>query len=249
VYPPVIALAQAAYAGLGIRLTVEGAGHVPRTGGAVIACNHVSYLDFVFCGQAAVPSRRFVRFMCKESVFRHPVGGFLMRGMHHIPVDRSAGAGAFERALEALRSGEIVGVFPEATISRSFTVKEFKTGATRMAAAAGVPLIPVAVWGSQRLYTKDHRKDFSRGKAVSVAVGEPWLPAPDADPQAEQARLRSRVGDLLDGLQRRYPDQPAGPEDRWWLPAHLGGDAPTPEQAAAMDEEERQARNSRERKP
>jgi 1-acyl-sn-glycerol-3-phosphate acyltransferase len=168
-----------------------------------------------------------------------------MRGMHHIPVDREAGSTAFDAAVNALRSGEIVGVFPEATISRSFQLKEFKTGAARMAVAADVPLIPMALWGGQRIYTKGHRRDLSRGKAVTIAVGEPFRPEPGADPAAATQELKQRIGVLLAGLQERYPQQPAGEDDRWWLPATLGGTAPTLEEATAMDEAEAAERAAR----
>ncbi len=234
-YPPVILLARGVFAGLGLRFRIEGAQNIPRTGGAVLASNHVSYLDFALCGLAARPSKRLVRFMAKDAVFRHPVAGPLMRGMHHIPVDRAAGSGAFREAMRALKAGEIVGVFPEATISRSFTVKECKNGAVRMAAAVGVPLIPMAVWGGHRIYTKGHSRDLHRGKAIAMAVGQPWTPGKRDDPAEQTEQMHLRMAELLDHLQRTYPDQPSGPDDRWWLPAHLGGTAPTPEQAQAMD--------------
>ncbi len=241
VYPPVIVAARTLFAALGLKIHIEGAENIPREGGAVLASNHVSYLDFAFCGLAAVPSRRLVRFMAKDAVFRHPVSGPLMRGMHHIPVDRTAGSAAFREAMRALKSGEIVGVFPEATISRSFTVKEMKNGAVRMAAATGVPLIPMAVWGGQRIYTKGHSRDWRRGKAIGMAVGEPMHPGRREDPQALTAELSTRVSALLDGLQRRYPQQPDGAQELWWQPAHLGGTAPTPQEAAALDAAERSA--------
>ena len=244
VYPPVIRTALGVFRGLGLRFTIDGAENIPRTGGAVLASNHIGYLDFTFCGLAAHP-HRLVRFMAKESVFRHKVSGPLMRGMHHIPVDRSAGAAAFDAAVEALRSGEIVGVFPEATISRSWMIKDFKTGAARMAQAAAVPIVPMTLWGSQRIYTKGRKPQLARGRAVTMAVGEPFTPGPDADPVAVTAELRDRMTVLLDGLQRSYPQQPSGDDDRWWLPAALGGTAPTPEQAAAMDAEEAAARQAR----
>lgn len=141
VYPPVIAFAKTMFRVLDLQITVEGAHHVPRGGGAVLASNHVSYLDFIFCGLGALESRRLVRFMAKQSVFTHRVSGPLMRGMRHIPVDRKAGADSYAAAVDALRRGEVVGVFPEATISRSFTVKDLKSGATRMAREAGVPVL------------------------------------------------------------------------------------------------------------
>ena len=100
VYPPVIASAYGAFSLLGLKFTLQGADHVPRTGGAVLASNHVSYLDFIFCGRAARPSHRLVRFMAKKSTFDHKVSGPIMRSMHHIPVDRSAGAGAYSHAVE-----------------------------------------------------------------------------------------------------------------------------------------------------
>lgn len=242
VYPPVIALAHGVFRALDISVTTAGSEYVPRQGGAVLACNHVSYLDFIFCGVAARPSGRLVRFMAKQEVFTHRVSGPLMRGMHHIPVDRQAGAASYRRALEALRRGEIVGVFPEATISRSFVLKELKTGAIRMAMAAGVPLVPVVTWGGQRLLTKGQPRHLRRHVPVTIRVGEPITP-PSGAPAAEvTATLADRMTALLDQLQRDYPDAPAGPQDRWWQPAHLGGTAPTPAEAARLDAEEVAAR-------
>jgi 1-acyl-sn-glycerol-3-phosphate acyltransferase len=236
VYPPVIAAARAMFRVLDLRITVDGARHVPRAGGAVIACNHVSYLDFVFCGLGARHARRLVRFMAKKSVFDHRISGPLMRGMHHIPVDRDAGLASYKLALGALRSGEVVGVFPEATISRSFTIKDLKAGAARMAAAAGVPLVPMAVWGTQRLWTKGHRRTLTRRHLpIWIAVGEPLTPARRDSSDEVMAALRQRLSTLLDRIQRAYPDKPSGPDDRWWLPAHLGGTAPTPQEAAELD--------------
>jgi 1-acyl-sn-glycerol-3-phosphate acyltransferase len=217
-----------------MRITVQGAEHVPTTGGAVLASNHISYLDFIFAGLAARPSRRLVRFMAKREIFDHPVGGPLMRGMRHISVDREAGAGSYKQAMAALRSGEVVGVFPEATISQSFTVKEIKNGACRLAAATGVPLVPVALWGTQRLWTKGRPRALTqRGVAISILVGEP-LEVTRASAEASTVELRRRMAALLERAQREYPDRPA-PGEEWWQPAYLGGSAPTPEQAAALD--------------
>ncbi|MFG2057086.1 lysophospholipid acyltransferase family protein [Micromonospora sp. NPDC048930] len=242
VYPPVIALAKTMFRVLDLRLTVKGSHHVPRTGGAVLASNHVSYLDFIFCGYGAHESRRLVRFMAKDSVFRHKVSGPLMRGMKHIPVNRAAGAGSYATAVSALRRGEVVGVFPEATISRSFTVKELKNGAARMAQEAGVPLLPVALWGTQRLWTKGRPRTLTRRHTpITILIGEPMDPAAYADANGLTAELRSRLAALVDRAQREYPEQPAGPEDAWWQPAHLGGTAPTPEEAAELDRPGRRA--------
>lgn len=234
-YFPIIKSARAMFFALGMRIDCVGSEYLPQTGGAVLAINHTSYLDFIFAGiPADEVGHRYVRFMAKDSVFANPISGPLMRGMKHIPVDRSAGAAALDAAVAALRSGELVGVFPEATMSRSFDIKEFKTGAARMAADAGVPLIPVIVFGGQRMYSYDH-KDFSRGNAISVTVGEPLHPTAADDPQVVTDELRARMITLLDETIERYPDRPAGTDDGWWLPARHGGSAPTLEQASEIE--------------
>ncbi|ONK16194.1 lysophospholipid acyltransferase family protein [Streptomyces sp. MP131-18] len=229
VYPPVIAAARTMFKALDLRFDIAGSEHVPRRGGAVLVSNHIGYLDFVFAGFAARPAKRLVRFMAKESVFRHRVSGPLMRAMKHIPVDRAQGEHAFDHALKSLRSGEIVGVFPEATISPSFTLKKFKSGAARMAQQAGVPLLPVALWGTQRLWTKGRKRDFSRSHLpITIRIGAPMEADPAESAASVTERLRERVQELLEAAQQAYPAKPKGPEDSWWLPAHLGGTAPAP---------------------
>jgi 1-acyl-sn-glycerol-3-phosphate acyltransferase len=233
VYPPVVAFAKTMFRVLDMKIEIDGAEHIPATGGAVLASNHVSYLDFIFCGLGAQPAKRLVRFMAKDSVFRHKVSGPLMRGMRHIPVDRDAGAASFRTATEALKKGEVVGVFPEATISESFTVKELKSGAVRLARTAKVPLIPMVVWGPHRLWTKGRKKELTkRHVPVIIKIGEAMEMPKGTSPDALTAMLKERLSGLLDAAQRAYPEQPSGPDDRWWLPAHLGGTAPLPPVAA-----------------
>jgi len=233
VYPPVIGLAKTMFRALDLQIQIDGAEHIPTTGGAVLASNHVSYLDFIFCGLAAQPSKRLVRFMAKKSVFDHRISGPLMRGMRHIPVDRDAGAASFREATTALKNGEVVGVFPEATISESFTVKEMKSGAVRLARTAKTPLVPMVVWGPHRLWTKGRKKELTkRHVPVLIKVGPAIEIAKGVSPDALTATLHERLSELLDAAQKAYPEQPAGPDDRWWLPAHMGGTAPLPEAAA-----------------
>ena len=242
VYPPVLTLARGVFRYLGLRFALTGTEHVPRTGGAVMVINHIGYLDFTFAGLAARPAKRLVRFMAKDEVFRHRISGPLMRGMHHIPVDRDAGTASFRSALTALKGGEIVGVFPEATISRSFELKEFKSGTVRMAAAAAVPVIPMILWGTQRMLTKDHPRDFSRHRTIAITVGEPLTVTRQDDAAEATAHLRSTMAAMLDRTIRAYPEQPAG---AWWLPASYGGGAPTPEEAERLDREELARRAAR----
>jgi 1-acyl-sn-glycerol-3-phosphate acyltransferase len=235
VYPPVVAFAKTAFTVLDLKIRRTGTEHVPRTGGALIAINHISYVDFILGGYGALPAKRLVRFMAKEVLFRNRYSGPLMRGMHHIPVDRDAGAASYQQALEYLAAGELVGVFPEATTSRSFELKEFKTGTVRMAAEAGVPVLPMILWGTQRMFTKDHPRDFTRHRPISISIGAPITVTRDDDPAEATEHLRSTMSGMLDETIRAYPEQPAG---AWWLPAAYGGSAPTPEEAHRLDLEE-----------
>jgi len=242
-YPPIIVAAQTGFRLLNQRFVMSGTEHIPPTGGVLLAFNHVSYVDFLYGGLAARPSRRLVRFMSKRELFDHRWTGPLMRSLHHIEVDRGAGVASYQTALDYLGSGEAVGIFPEATISRAMELKEFKTGAVRIAAKAGVPLVPVVLWGTQRMLTKDHPRDFSRGRTISIGVGEPLHPTGD-DPVAETAALKAAMASLLDTAIRTYPDAGLQP-GAWWVPASYGGSAPTLEEAAALDAEEARARVAR----
>jgi 1-acyl-sn-glycerol-3-phosphate acyltransferase len=230
VYTPVIYAALGAIRAAGLRPEIRGGANVPRSGGAVVALNHISYLDFVLAGLPVwAAGHRVVRYMAKQSVFRHRVVGPLMRGMRHIPVDRAAGADAYAHAVEALRAEQLVGVFPEATISPSFCLEAFKTGAVRMATEASVPILPIVLWGSQRVLTKGHQPHLwaARGTPITITVGEPLPPAGLGDPVAGTRRLRARMYELLDSAQRTYPAPDDG-KPAWWQPAHLGGGAPPP---------------------
>ena len=241
-YPATILTAKTLFKALGIRFQMSGTEHIPRTGGAILAANHIGYVDFVFDGLAAQPSKRLVRFMAKKEAFEHKISGPLMRSYHHISVDRANGEQSYRDAVDLARGGEIVGIFPEATISRSFEIKELKTGAVRMAAEAGVPLIPMVTWGTQLLKTKDHDGDmWGRGKTIGLHVGEP-LNVTGEDPVAETRRLREAMSALLDHAIEQYP---VSPEGQWWAPARHGGTAPSLEEAKRMDDEEYAARAAR----
>lgn len=244
VYRPVVGVARGVFKALGLKFDVTGDEHVASTGGGVVAMNHVGYLDFALVGYAFRPRKRLVRFMAKKEVFDHKISGPLMRGMKHIPVDREAGAGSYRHAVEALRSGELVGVFPEATISQSFELKEFKSGAVRMAQAAGVPVLPMIIWGSQRVWTKGYPKRLGRSKVpITLSVGEP-VPAGRKDNADElNTLIRASMTELLHAAQEAYPAVPS--DELKFLPVRLGGTAPTLEQATALDEEDSVRRAAR----
>jgi 1-acyl-sn-glycerol-3-phosphate acyltransferase len=188
--------------------------------------NHISYLDFALVGTAALPMKRYVRFMAKKEIFNNKLAGPLMRGMHHISVDRSNGSASFVAAMRALRDGEIIGIFPEGTISVTFEIKELKSGAVRLAQGAGVPVIPTIIWGSQRLWTKKVKRNLrQRGVPISVSFGEPIYFDKESDVEAGEALLRQAMVKMLHEVQEKYPDSHQGQR---WAPVRLGGTAPAP---------------------
>jgi 1-acyl-sn-glycerol-3-phosphate acyltransferase len=227
VYPVVIAAAKTWFKVGAVDIRMTGMEHIPTDGPALLAVNHLSFVDYIMAGYPAVERGRLTRFMAKKEIFDHPVGGPVMRSFHHIAIDRGAGREGLDTARRYLEAGEIVGIFPEGTISQSFELQPLKSGAVRIAADAGVPLIPIVLWGTQRFLTKGRKRDFGRHKTVSIEVGEPMYPAPEDDAIAVTADLESRMRSMLDRLIRAYPadEQPPG---SWWLPASYGGSAPTP---------------------
>ena len=241
-YDTAIVAGRGLFGALRLKRIATGTEHIPASGGAVFAMTHFGYWEFALVEWLTwLSARRRVRFMAKQSVFEKPVLGAVMRGMKHISVDMKAGAAAYANAVAALRRGEIIGVFPEAGVSASFTVREFKTGAVRLAAEAGVPVIPVAVWGGHRLMTKRHRVRFRErfGVPVTFEFGAPITVSPSDDAHSATERLRTTMQAMVDRLQRDYPVDGTG---AWWQPRHLGGTAPTPEESAAADAERDAAR-------
>jgi 1-acyl-sn-glycerol-3-phosphate acyltransferase len=229
IYTGAIGVGRLLFGTLRVKLRVAGRENLPLDGGAVIAVTHFGYLEFAIVEWVTwLANRRRIRFMAKKGAFKGWPLGALMRNMKHIPVDRSAGSHAYDAAVTALRGGELVGVFPEGTVSRSFEVQRLKAGAVRLAQAAGVPLIPVAVWGAHRILAKGAKsKARDRvGVPVYVKIGSPVQVTADADIHDATDALRATLQQLTDELQDIYPVDGAG---RWWQPVRRGGTAPSVE--------------------
>ena len=226
-----------------IDVTVIGAENIPAHGGALLAGNHTGYADFILLGTGPyLHGERLVRFLAKSSVFEVPALGRLLKVMKHVPVDRSRGGASIAPAVEMLRDGNLVGIFPEATISRSFELANFKTGATRIAHQANVPLIPCVIWGSQRIWTKDLPKRF-RNVPVIVRYGEPVALTGDAE--ADTAELKRQMQLLLDASRSQYASLYDDGQGESWMPVALGGTAPTLEEADELYARERAERDAK----
>lgn len=243
IYSTAITAGRAIFGAFRLRPSVTGLTNLPDAGGAVLAITHFGYADFALVEWMMWrKNRRHIRFMAKKGAFDKPAVGWLLRGMHHISVDMTAGAQAYADAVRALGAGELVGVFPEGGVNASFTVRELKSGAARMARDAGVPIVPIAVWGGHRLLTKNHKPSLAEAyrTRISFAIGAPIRVGAEEDPQQVTESLHATLQQLVDTAQARYPEPGSG---RWWQPAHLGGTAPTPAEAAAT-EAERQRRKA-----
>ena len=217
----------------GTKITFEGLENIPVHGGAVIAINHTSYVDFLPAALGTRRRRRRIRFMIKAEMQNVRLVNFLIKHTGTIPVNRRAGAHAYAEAVSQLKAGELVGVYPEATISRAFVLKDFKSGAARMALEAQAPIVPCIVWGAHRVWTKDHPKRLGRNKVpFTVRYGRPLPPRGTA---AElETTLRDQMSTILHEVQTGYPH----PEGEYWVPAALGGGAPTLIEAKKLDEAE-----------
>jgi 1-acyl-sn-glycerol-3-phosphate acyltransferase len=216
-----------------------GAEHLPTRGPVILAANHVSYPDFVFLERVALSRGRYVRFLTRHDMWQVPGLGRLLDGMGHIPVDRAAPAHAYLRARSALVAGDAVGIFPEAGISWSFTVRPLMRGVAALARETGAPVVPLAIWGSQRVFSVgDPAPPFdwrTRGRRIDIAVGPAAYVGRDADLVEWTRTLGHTLTGMLESLQRMPAHRPRPGEVANWYPAHLGGHALTRTQARSRD--------------
>jgi 1-acyl-sn-glycerol-3-phosphate acyltransferase len=240
----------------GIRVIITGREHLPPPGplngssrqvvpgeGAVVAITHFGYLDFAFAELLLWWNNRAeMRYLVTQGAADHWFAGPAISAAGHVVVPYGSGSGAYDTAVAKLREGEYIAILPEAGVSRSFTVRDCKTGAVRMAAEAGVPIIPVSVWGSHRLMTRHH--GFSPLRAwrapVRIHVGQPLLPADLPDPAHDAQPATDELRKILQaGIDAAIADFPLTPRPgAWWMPAHLGGGAPTEEERRRLDQAE-----------
>lgn len=236
-------LGRAAIRLLGVDTRWTGIEHLPEHGPVLVAATHASYPDFVLVEQAAVARGRFLRFLCRHDIWHVPVVGAAMERMQHIPVDRAAPAGAYVTARRLLRAGEAVCSFPEAGISYSYTVRSLMRGVASLARETGVPVVPVAIWGSQRISSvgvpdergRRPRPDLTRGRRVDISFGEALRVGPADDLEEWTRGLGAVLTAQLEALQRLPHHVPRPGEVAPWYPAHLGGHAPTRAEAAHLD--------------
>ncbi len=200
----------------------EDLDRIPRSGPAILACNHTSYLDPLANAYAVVKAGRRPRFMAKEELFGIPVVGWALNGARQIPVRRGTGDNTpLLRAQRALIDGEVVVIYPEGTVTARADGLPMagKTGAVRLSLSTGVPITPMASWGSQAVWQKSGRGSLRYGRPVWVKVGEPidlterQDEANDHDALTQMtAQVMAAITTVAQDLRARYPQ-------RWWVDA------------------------------
>ena len=195
------------------RLSHEHLDRIPGTGPAIIACNHISYLDPLTNGEAVVRAGRRPRFLAKEDLFQIPVIGRALRGAGQIPVSRGTrNRSSLDLTAAALDRGEVIVVYPEGTVTKreDGLPMEGKTGVVRLALRTGVPITPMASWGSRAVWQKTGRGSLRFGRPIRTTVGEPIaLPAESDGGQAGLRELTAQVMEAITllavDLRDRYP--------------------------------------------
>lgn len=203
------------------RWDYRGGRHVPTQGGALVAVNHLSHIDPIVMVTWVMCQGRVPRFMAMSELWDMKVVGAPLRGGRHIPVDRRAsGLAAYRAAVEAVRAGEIVVVYPEGGFAAHSDgwPRAARSGIARMALETGAPVIPAAQWGSQDLLppTGTRLKLWPR-PTLRVLGGEPVeLDDLRAGRMSRTAlaeatdRIMGRITDLLGELRGETP--PPSPE-------------------------------------
>jgi 1-acyl-sn-glycerol-3-phosphate acyltransferase len=217
---PVYSLAKGLfYPGLrwGLKWTVEGGDRIPREGPAILASNHMSYLDPLTLAWLADRRGRRVRYLAKAELFDKFALGSLLRSVHQIPVRRGSDEAATSllAAVDALRAGECVTVFAEGTISLDLEPMIGKSGTARLSQASGVPVTPVGLWGTHRILFKGRKPRWRWGIAQTGVIGEPVNVAPDDDIKDATDRIMSAICVCVARAREIYPQRPS-PGDEWW---------------------------------
>lgn len=195
----------------------EGLDQIPAHGPAIVACNHASYLDPIANAYAVVRAGRRPRFLAKEELFSAPVLGRALRGAQQIPVRRGSGDRTpLLRAQASLGAGQVVVVYPEGTVTKrpDGLPMEGKTGTVRLSLASGVPIVPMASWGSAPVWQKSGPGSLRPRRPVWVRVGDPIdLSArrgelEDFEAVREMtAQVMVELTSLAVGLRDRYPER------------------------------------------
>ena len=191
-------------------LRYEGLDNVPRTGAFILVSNHISLLDPLIIGSTAGQlAGRLVHFMAKQELRSWPLIGWLATQAGVYFVRRGEGDRAAQRlSLELLAEGEPIAVFPEGTRSRTGVLGEPRDGAALLAMRTGVPLLPVSITGSNRLFRKGAR--LPRRSRVTVRIGEPFRLTRQASGRIDRTELAAGTDRIMRSIAALLPPAQRG---------------------------------------
>lgn len=187
----------------------EGLENVPPEGPVIAACNHISYFDPLAHGYMLVKAGRRPRFMAKKELYGTWFMRSLLQGAGQISVERGSGSAApLDAARAALKDGECVVIYPEGTITRNpdFTPMQARTGVARLTLASEVPVIPVAVWGSQHVWQRGGARSLRFARPIWVKAGPPMDFSEFDGRQEDPVALRQVTDAVMDELARLVQD-------------------------------------------
>jgi putative phosphoserine phosphatase/1-acylglycerol-3-phosphate O-acyltransferase len=194
------------------RFEITGVDHIPAEGPAIVVANHRSYFDPMALAMAFAKRGRPVRFLGKKEVFDAPIVGQLARAMGGIRVEQGTGSDEpLAEAAAALEMGEIVALMPQGTIPRGPAffdpVLKGRWGAARLAALTGAPVIPVGLWGTEKVWPRSERLPnllaLGHPPTVTVTVGTPVAGLKGQSPDADTKRIMTAITKLLPAEARR----------------------------------------------
>jgi 1-acyl-sn-glycerol-3-phosphate acyltransferase len=194
---------------------IEGLENIPSEGPAILAVNHIAYLDPFAAAFIVDKARRRARFLAKSELFQDKRIGWVLKGADQIEVKRGTKDApvALDDAYAALDRGELVVVFPEGTVTREPDLQPMaaKSGAARLALKTGAPLIPCALWGTANVWPKGFKKRWRPGQRIVARIGPPIaLPQAGDSPDAWRelgTRLMAAIAGLLSQIRPSVPDR------------------------------------------
>jgi 1-acyl-sn-glycerol-3-phosphate acyltransferase len=198
---------------------ITGLEHIPERGPVLLAANHISFLDPPMISSVADRRHRRVRFMAMAELFRSPLSRWFLRSLGHVPVPRRTQAAktALTGAMAHLAWGECVCIFPEGGLSVDLEPRAGQTGAARLARWSGAPVVPVGLWGTQRIWAPGRKVNARLRVPISVSIGPP-LSVDDEEEDLHEATDRIMAAICAEVARARtgYPPPLPG-EDPWWV--------------------------------